>query len=308
MKKLCLLPLLLVITFSSFAEYDPCKFLKLNSCGNRHSISKTTGNSQPTSGRAFSDPSSMAAIKGYGLELIMGEGIDLSLVSGNGKVGGGVSGANSDDTFFGNTAKELTSDYESRKRGLANYDVEKYSLAAAVALRGSKKSNYSLNIGALAKYGRESGDFHPGVGVSAVLGPVNFGYSFYEDEGVASNLDSLGLRESIKFEVTSYSIGVNLPYISLDYTVFENNVASNERVETYSGGLYFYKWMFSYARRKEVSNRRFYDFETESFSTQKDKWSTFLGIQYRYKKKFVIGLLSNYYLNQELSLIMTVFF
>jgi hypothetical protein len=293
---------------SSYAEYDPCKFLKLNSCGNRHSVSKTTGASQPTSTRSFSDPSSLAAVKGNGLETIIGEGMDFSLVSGNGKVGGGISGVNSDDTFFGNTAKELTFDYETRKEGRAKYDAKKYSLGAAFVLLGDKKSNYSLNLGAMAKFGEETGKLHPGAGVSAVLGPINFGYSFFRDEGQDTTLNNQGEREDINFNVESYSLGVNLPYISVDYTVFMNHIDSNEKVEIYSGGFFYYKWMFSYARKKETSDRRKYDYITEEFTDRKEIYSTFLGIQYRYKKKLVIGILSNYYHSEELSLIFTSFF
>jgi len=307
-KRICFALVFIVISQYSQAEYDPCKFLKLASCGNQHSVSKTTGTSQGTSSRSFSDPSSLAGFKGYGIESITGEGVDFSLVSGNGKVGAGVSGANSDDSFFGNTAKELTSDYEERKESFSKYDVEKYSLAAAFALKGSKKSNYSLNFGGMIKYGKESGEVHPGVGVSAVLGPINFGYSFFKDEGINSVLDSNGEREMIDFEVKSYSVGVNLPYISFDYTVFENNLPSNEFVKIYSGGFFLYKWMFSYARRKESSLRREFNPDTKTFTTNKEKWSTFLGVQYRYKKKFVVGLLANYYQNNELSLILTAFF
>ena len=104
----------LVYCFSLFADYDPCRYIKVSSCGNRSSINKTIGTSNPTASSSFSAPSALAAIRGIGVEAIIFEGSDISFVTGNGRVGAGVSSSNSDDIFFGNTAKESVNDYQNR--------------------------------------------------------------------------------------------------------------------------------------------------------------------------------------------------
>lgn len=301
--------ILTIYNSSCFANYDPCRYLNLKSCGNRYSINKTTGGSQPTSSRSFSAPSALALVKGFGVESVWWDGIDVSLVSGTGKVGAGISTSNSDDTFFGNTAKELTADYEERLTGISEkYDQEKYSFGLGTSIFKSKKKAVSLNLGLISKYVSSSTAFHFGGSASLVIGPLNFGYSMYRDEGIEKDLNAKFERERLVYNVTSYSLGINLPFISFDYTVFDNDLDEENRVEIYSAGFFYYKWMFSYGRRVEISSRQFYDFEQKQFFDRERKWSSFLGIQYRNSNKWVFGVLSNYYMNSELSFIVTGFF
>ncbi|OUR99564.1 hypothetical protein A9Q84_00660 [Halobacteriovorax marinus] len=300
---------IILIGQSCFAAYDPCKYLKLNSCGNTHSINKGLGASRPTSSSSFSSPASMASVKGFGVEAITWDGFEFSFVTGNGKVGAGVSSSNSDDTFFGNTAKELTEDYEGRiQSDNGKYKSKKYTFATALSLYKTKKGFFSINLGLIGKYVEETSNIHLGGGLGLSLGPLNLGYSRFKDEGTATTLDSNSLRTATEFYVDSYSLGLNLPFITFDYTLFTNRISTVEKVHIYSGGFFYRKFIFSYGRKLEISDRRKYDFENKAFYTYDRKWSSFAGVQYKFKKKWVAGLLSNYYLNQELSLILTGFF
>jgi len=309
MKRL-ILALTFILFSRAYGEYDPCKYIKLPSCGNRFSINKTTGSSQSTSGSAFSVPSSMADIKGFGVEGIIWDGVEASIISGNGKVGAGVSSSTTDDTFFGNTAKEYTQDYQDRltnEEG-GRYKFDKLSLGLATKLFRGKKKFVSLNAGIVSKYIDSTSNWHFGGSLSASVGPLNLGYSLFKDEGQAENLDALGKRDPLEFTVETFSVGLNLPYISFDYTLFDNRLSDKNRVEIYSSGFFFYKWMVSYGRRVETSNRQKYDFEEKTFTTVERNWSSFFGVQYRTSRKWVFGAMANYYLNNELSFVVTGFF
>lgn len=304
-----LAPLFLFLSLNSFADYDPCKYLKLKNCGNRASINKGVGASRPSSSSTFNFPSSMASIKGFGVEGILWDGVDVSLVSGNGKVGAGISTSNSDDTFFGNTAKEFTEDYENRiQSDNGKYKSKKYTFVSAIKLYKTKKGFFTVNVGAIGKYVEDTSNIQLGGGGSISLGPLNVGYSRYKDEGTAMTLDSNLLRQPTVFYVDSYSVGLNLPFITFDYSLFDNRVNGGEKVHIYSGGFFISKLIFSYGRRLEESSRRKYDFQNKQFYSHDRKWSSFAGVQWKFKKKWMAGLLSNYYLNQELSLILTGFF
>jgi hypothetical protein len=299
-----------MISFCTVAEYDPCKHIKLPSCGNRFSINKTTGSSQSTSGSAFSIPSSMADIKGFGLETIIWDGLEGSIISGNGKVGAGVSSSNTDDTFFGNTAKEYTQDYIDRvvrKEG-GRYKFDKLSLGLATTLFQTKKKFVKINAGIISKYISSTSNWHFGGSLSSSIGPLNLGYARFRDEGQKETLDSSNQRQPLKFSVETYTLGLNLPYISFDYTMFDNKITPKNRVEIYSAGFFYYKWMISYGRRVETSNRDAYDFEEKVFHDTQRKWSSFFGLQYRTSRKWVFGAMANYYLKNELSFVVTGFF
>lgn len=289
---------------SAYAEYDPCKYVDYKFCGNQYASNKSIGSSQPSVNRGFSAPSSLALFKGLGVESIFFDGADFSLVAGSGKVGAGATSTNSDDTFFGNYAKEYFSHYEQRKENGSKFESDKLSFAFGTTVLGRKKSNYKLNIGLSAKHFDETESTYIGLGASVVLGPLNVGYAKYKDEGD----DEFNLNERITFDVVTYSIGLNLPFINFDYTVFENDLENESLVEVYTAGLFLDSWMISFGRRKEISTRKKYNFDTERFEIKQKDWDSFLGIQYNYSKRVTVGLLSNYYLNRELSFIMTIFF
>ena len=295
--------LILFITLNTFADYDPCKYISLKSCGNRFASNKSIGSSQPSVNRSFSAPSSLAMFRGFGVESIFFDGADFSIVAGSGRVGAGATSTNTDDTFFGNTSKEYTPDYEFRKADGSKYTSDKFSLAFGTTLLGRKKSNYKLNVGLSAKYFENTESIYIGYGGSIVLGPVNAGYSKYRDEGENDAIDN----QVDIFDVTTMSVGLNLPYVNLDWTVFESDLDNGNKVEIYSAGIFLNSWMISFGRRKELSSRRKYNFEKEVFESRQKDWSSFVGAQYNYNKRATLGLLSNYYLNRELSFIMTIF-
>ncbi|MAE59684.1 MAG: hypothetical protein CME69_12540 [Halobacteriovorax sp.] len=285
------------------ADYDPCKFIDYKFCGNKNSTNKSLGASEPSLKRNFNSPSSVALVRGLGLESIVFDKFDFSIVFGTSRVGAGASGTNTEDTFFGNTAKEYFSDYESRRINQVSYDLDKYSFALGKTLLSTKGNMFKFNVGLLTKYVKPTGDVFVGPGASVVLGALNAGYATYKDQG-----NSQYTRDDfVEYNVETYSFGLNIPFFSFDYTVFENDTEEINRVEIYSLGVFVDRWMISYGRRMEESTRRKYDFDREVFTNDLKQWSTFIGVQYFYSKKVTVGLLSNYYLNQELSMILTIF-
>lgn len=292
---------------------DPCVIAKLKICDNKGLGGKSIGASNPTSSSSFSSPSALASAKGLGLEGILWDGLDISLITGNGQIGAGISSSNSDDTFFGNTAKELESDYETRVAsglvtGNGKYDLKKYTFATALTLYKTKKKLFTVNLGLLAKYIEETSNIHFGVGASFSLGPLNVGITRFKDEGIAQDLDSLGTRDATSFYVNTINAGVNLHFLNLDYTFFDNQLGHNNQAHIFSGGIFIKKFIFSYGRRLEISSRRKYDFTNNIFLEQERVWRSFTGLQYQISKKWMMGALVNYYLNQELSLVLTGFF
>ena len=296
---------LLFVFFSlnSFANYDPCKYIDYKFCGNKNSANKSLGASEPSLKRNFTSPSSVALVRGFGVEAIAFDKFDFSLVFGTSKVGAGASGTNTEDTFFGNNAKEYFSDYEARRINQVSYELDKYSFALGKTLFSTKGNLFKFNVGLLAKYVKPTSNLYVGPGASIIFGALNAGYATYKDQGNSQFVRD----EFVEFKVETFSLGLNIPFISFDYTVFENDTEAIDRVEVYSLGLYIDRWTFSYGRRLEESTRRKYDFEQEAFNSELKQWNTFLGLQYSYNKKITVGLLSNYYLNQEISMILTIF-
>ncbi|WP_127713948.1 hypothetical protein [Halobacteriovorax sp. HLS] len=298
-----------IYSFCSFAAYDPCKYFSFNSCDNGSSINSSIGSSQPSSSRSFSSPSSLGSVEGFGVEGIVWSGLDLSIVSGNGRVGGGASSSNTDDTFFGNSSKEEYYSYVDRKVALQSYDFEKYTFGAGLSLLSKKSSKlFSLNIGAVSKYISSSGNFHFGGALSASLGPLNFAYSKYKDEGI--DIDSgRGVSTPIVFIVDSYSVGLSLGIFNIDYTVFDNRTNYTDKIEIFSSSLVYKKTTFSFGVRIENGPLPEVNLGEGVINTQEEeKKNQFLAFQYNFRNDLSAGLLHNYFLSDELSIIATYFF
>jgi hypothetical protein len=306
-----ILGLLFLFTLSqySFAAYDPCKYLKFNNCGGSGNVSKSVGSSQPSSTRAFSAPSSLGSFRGFGVESIFWRDADFSIVTGTGRVGAGASSSNSDNTFFGNSSKEEYNSYVDRISKRKKYDFKKYSFATGVSLlKNKKKSLFALNIGLMGKYIESTSNFHGGAGISAGIGPLNFGASRYKDEGVNFSLTS-GVETPLEYYVNTFSVGLVLPFVSIDYTIFENQSSQKDKVKIFSSAIFIHRFIFSYGHRKEDTplptvrpgagiDNGASDYETNEFG----------GVQYKIGKHFLLGVLYNYYLSDEVSGVATLFF
>jgi hypothetical protein len=136
---------------------------------------RTTPVAGSTSSRVQINPSSVPIDDGYGIGGIFYKNdVDLLLVHGNGKVGAALSPANSESTFFGAPGLEIPDNYLSRRIQANKYSGQKLTLAMAVALIGNADSSdrkFTLRLGLMGKYNKETFDISPGAGLSGSMGP-----------------------------------------------------------------------------------------------------------------------------------------
>lgn len=259
------------------------------------------------------NPSAVPTDKGYGAEAIYYDSsADLALIRGNGRMGAALSPSNSEQTFFGAPGFELPDDLYERKYEKEKYQSQKVTLATAFDVadkKGSGLRRYSLKIGAMAKYNKETTALTPGGGMQAVWGPFTAGYSLYNDES-RLNYDS-GLQETIKYRVQTYNVGVYLTSLILNYSHLQlENIDKSylATVHLYTASLSLGKFIFTAAQRVEDSPAPEYNYETKDLETKKIKYEHFGAIQYTLSKNFLLGVLYNYYLLREVSVSGTLFF
>jgi hypothetical protein len=252
----------------------------------------------------------VSKFKGVGLETLVYGDLDFSIVSGSGRIGAGLSASNSDETFFGNSAKESTTDYQNRKRAGEKYSIDKYSLSVGASLMGKKKkkSLFDLSAGFIAKYNDERSKFLPGASLSGSFWLISFGFSYLKDDGyrdpvVYNNLS----KEYYNYDVLVYSAGLSLPYINYDYTYFVNDSPASHRVAIHSVAMFYKSYIFSFGRKKEESDRLHYNEDSKTFTESASIYDTFYGVQYRHRKRFMLGVYHNYYLVNDITLGLTIF-
>jgi hypothetical protein len=259
------------------------------------------------------NPSAVPIETGFGLETLYYNGqLDFGLVRGLGRVGAALSPSNNDETFFGPPGFEQPFEYYDRKEARQKYPQQKVSLAAAVNLYKNKKSNLSrfeVNLGGVVKYNRFTYGIRPGVGINTVAGPFTFGYSIAQDE-VQLNYDKFGNpRTSTKqYVVASYSLGVSLSSLALDYSVLSLQSDQPATVAVSTASLFVYRAILTLSSRLEQSERPYYNFASHQLETRYNKNDLFFGLQYSFTNSFMVGAFYNYYLLREVSAGLTLFF
>src|SRR5262245_2124011 len=104
------LAFLLIFVLSPWAKAELCDHSK-HFCGYAPGSSGKGGGAPTRGGKIRINPSAVPTEKGLGIEGIIFEGVDLSLVKGMGRVGAGISPSASESTFFGPPALENPEDY-----------------------------------------------------------------------------------------------------------------------------------------------------------------------------------------------------
>ncbi len=317
--------ILFLSLFSSFARAELCN-PDQQFCANDHH--HTSSSSHPTSSSRINfNPSTVPTSRGLGLEFLIYKGIDYSLVTGTGRVGAAISPSNSDETFFGAAAFESLPDYQTRKMTQTKYATQKYTLATAFNIYNNEESGLShlaLNLGVMAKYNSVSNAISPGGGLSGLVGPISFSYAVYGDESDYSLKAYVsGANERDIYQVQTYSLGLSLGSLSVDYSVLNLNLKNSQITGTGLTGmsnafsavisvatatLFYKRGIYTLASRQEDSLRPTYDYATQSLISQFTKKDFFASIQYVATQHFFVGLLYNYYLLQDLSLGLTLFF
>lgn len=283
-------------------------------CGRAKTSRSANANPSSTS-RININPSAVPTEKGLGVEFIGYKNLyDAGLVRGLGRVGAAISPSNSEDTFFGAPAYETDSEYLLRKEERRKYRGQKVTLATAFNLFEVKKSNLrraSLNLGVLAKYNQSTYATTPGAGLNGILGPFSYGYSVYRDETLISEstLPDGGLyREKLQSIVESYSVGIYLNSLILDYSSLRMQNTGVEHVNLSTATLLLDRFIISFSERRETSRRSHYNFQTKVLDVENPKVEQFYGVQMKETGNFSLGVMYNYYLLRELSGTLTLLF
>lgn len=259
------------------------------------------------------NPSAVPTEKGLGLEaLIFKDAPDFAIVKGFGRVGAAISPSNSEETFFGPPGFETDSDLFLRKKNQEKFPNQKITLATAFSLfekNGSGLGHYSLRLGLMGKYNKETTNVSPGGGLSGVWGPLYFGYSIYDDETLLKqSYNGNDPSKPLKYQVHTYNVGLFLNSLILDYSNLRLQEPFESSVNLFTATLMFKNFIITASKRSEDSARASYNFETEQLETKQIKEDYFGGVQYSVTNNIMLGVLYNYYLLHEASGSVTVFF
>lgn len=329
--------LVLLLSGASRARPTICEYLDLDNCGNTsRSMSRSTSASFPsTVSAAMNNPSALSMEKGFGLESIFyNDQGRVGIASGTGRIGAAVSAASAQETFFSHYALETTNAY--RRRRVAGEPFEReddLSVAAAMNLFGkNRRRGLQMDAGIIYKRNGEKESDHFGGGVSLSFNKVvSAGYSSYKDvlyednrNKFLQNYDADGepypYRNyypdipnnllDVETETETMSFGLKFGNVAIDHitmtTTFEDEYFDPSTVKILSAAMFYGKWIFTAAQRTEESYRERY--QDEKFVQEKRKQAMFLGAQRSIGDYMLIGVFQNYYLLNDVSMGLSVFF
>ncbi len=298
---------LIIWTVSSSAK-SLCEVYTWMACPDAFAASRSnTSASLPlNSAAAPTNPASMSTERGLGLEVLrLRSYYDVSIISGTGVIGSSLSISNNEGTFFGGRPPENLVKYDDRKADDKKYKSPKFTSLFAVKLLGGKnKNSFRLNLGGMGQYNKDTKGISGGLGLSAALGPVSMGVARLKND----HYDLINLEEE-EYYSNSFTLGIKIASMAFDWTYIKNNANNWSRIRILTATLFTKKFMFTYGKRQEESIFPFSSAELNSngeISVIKNL-EYFLGLQYAVKKSVIIGVFSNYYLLDSLSLGLTIF-
>jgi hypothetical protein len=281
-----------------YAAYDPCRYIKASFCGKFGGrSSRSSGKSNPSSNDSFNfNPGAINIKKGLGIETKMYRNeYTFGITTGMGRVGAAISPQAEDGHFFGNIPFEESEDFQARIRNRKKFDSRKYALGVGGNITGQKKSGkrdfFTLGAGVIFKYHKDVKRVRPGVGLSSSFGPVNIGGAIYRDDNYNTRL-----RNNDQFTGYNYSFGLNLVFLASDYSIAKK--PNNQEVAILSHSLLVWRFIMTYATRREYSDRLNYDFESDTFNSTEMKEADFYGLQVLVHKHISLGYYHNYYLQE----------
>lgn len=276
----------------------------------------STAPTQPTSGSRLNlNPSAVPVEEGFGVEALTYKGAwDLSIVKGTGRIGSALSASTNEETFFGLPAYEDPQAYERRKRSGEAFVSGKYVGALSFGLLANKKQGLKraeLNAGVIARYNQITKNTWVGAGISGVLGPLTFGYAATPDES-AIDYEKLGLpvQEQFRYRTDTLSAGLYLTNVVFDYSQMRTvREADDDEIKTTvtTLGFIYKSVILTLSQRSEDSLRPVYSSSLQQLTYENPKVERFMGLQFLAGKHAMIGVFSNYYLAEEISLGLTVF-
>lgn len=264
----------------------------------------TTSSSLPlNSAAAPTNPSSMSVDKGFGAEVLkFGPYYDISAISGTGVIGSAFSVTNNENTFFGERAPENPTNYVNRKLYNKKYKSPKItSLFALQLLGGKKKNSIKLNLGVLGRYNNDTKGITGGAGLSFAMRGISLGAAQFKND-----FKDLITGEEDEYTTRTFTAGLKIGNVAVDWNYIKNDAVYWSRARILTATLFTKKFMFTFGSRQEESI-----FPTEIPNLTNlppgNKIDSFLGVQYFWRKKVIIGAFSNYYLLNGITLGVTIF-
>jgi hypothetical protein len=307
--------LLGLLTFCDQAQASLCDPNNDNCWGYGKGSKSSTPAYPSTSSGMKINPSAVPVDDALGIEALTYKGLfDFALVKGNGRIGAGISPSNGEETFWGAPGFEVDRDYLYRKINHDKFTSQKFTLATAVNVWSNKKEGLqraSLNLGLIGKYNYQTKNIWPGAGISAVMGPMTFGYAFAADEFLIDHTsEGSTLKEPYRYTTETYSLGISLNSLALDYSFLRIYSVQKPvaKISLLTGSIFWKKGILTASLRAEDSDRPSVDWSTQTLTTERLKQNVFLGAQFSVAKYLMVGVFYDYYLLRELSLGATLFF
>jgi hypothetical protein len=315
--------LIQLVFFSSnlfaLSEDDECKYFKY--CGSSSGTSSAKKSTPSASSSSRTNPSTIAKIKGLGLETLyqVNNPIEYSIVSGNGRFGTMVSSTSGENSFFGNRTPELEDDYLRRVSGKKRYKNNKYQIGTGLSL--VDKKYFEIILGGSTIYNKDVKKFNLGYSATLRLFIFNFSAYVYKDDykfdftnhycyTCGGNYTTYyGVNNYTEtFDVKAFTIGTKLWNLSLDYALLETKYqfyATPTNIMIVSSALNFNQFLFNFAIRKELSENTVV--LNNQVATNQIKEDIYYGVQYLPNKHLSLGIGYNNYLLDEYSFTMTLF-
>ena len=237
-------------------------------------------------------------------------------VKGAGRIGAAISPSNADDTFFGNPALETDADYLYRRQESVPFEQTKVALGLAVSPidnGGAGWSRFQVTLGALGRYIAATEQVKPGGGVTIAAGPLTLGAALTMDETrVGTRLPQE--EKTIESKTTSLTAGLSFGSLLLDYTKLTSLTTSdldtgNEmHVDLATISVLLNRFVITGAYRIEHSARGGYEGKTRSLFAKPTKEEIFAGVQFAILPFSQVGVFYNYFLLNEVSAGLTIFF
>lgn len=268
------------------------------------------------------NPATVSFDRGIGIEAIQqaNNPVVFGLASGTGKFGGALISSSLENTFFGNRVYELDDAFLKRQENKKQYKTQKISLAVGGKL--TRKNNFALDIGLIAKRHSEIKKINPGIGLSGRFKFITFGASIYQDDfflDFENHQDpQTGIPYTVlfgqpnyqeTFTVKTFSVGTKFGGLALDAGFIQTRYKfdnQNSNISIYSAAYIYRNYMLNFAIRNELNSVP--KFEDNMLVEEKSKTSYFGGAQVSIGKHLIVGVNYNYFLLNEFSLITTLFF
>lgn len=319
--------MILILLPSAHAQgsKDICEILDLPNCSGVSGQNRRTSNySLPSPATAANlNPANVSIDRGIGGEVLFqtNNPVGFNLVGGSGRFGGALISPTLENSFFGVRVPELEENFLERNQGKKRFDSKKLNFALAGGI--TRQKNYGLDFGLLFKRHSEIKKVRTGLGLAGRVSIFNFGASYYKDDfwldlkntkiaGTNTPYSTLYGKNSYdeSFQVRTYSAGLKFWNLSIDMgkILADKYQFDDQKVDItiYSASLAWRNWLFNYGMRTEDSLAP--KFEDDALIPAKIKKATYAGVQYSWWRPLVVGVHYNYFLLNEVSATMTVFY